>query len=31
MLASDAFHLFRNLIDNRPFPIVHDIGQMMEG
>lgn len=31
VLASDAFHLYRNLIDKRPFPIVHDIGQMMEG
>lgn len=31
VLASDAFHLYRNLLDGKPFPIVHDIGQMMEG
>jgi len=31
VLASDAFHLYRNLLDGLPFPIVHDVGQMMEG
>ncbi len=31
VLASDAFHLYANLLDGLPFPIVHDIGQMMEG
>lgn len=31
VLASDAFHLYRNLTDGLPFPIVHDVGQMMEG
>ncbi|MGO4833124.1 N-acyl homoserine lactonase family protein [Rhizobiaceae sp. 2RAB30] len=31
VLASDAFHLYRNLTDGLPFPIVHDVGQMMQG
>ncbi|MGB3503542.1 MAG: N-acyl homoserine lactonase family protein [Mesorhizobium sp.] len=31
VLASDAFHLYRNLTDGLPFPIVHDVGEMMEG
>jgi glyoxylase-like metal-dependent hydrolase (beta-lactamase superfamily II) len=31
VLASDAFHLYANLLDGLPFPIVHDVGQMMEG
>lgn len=31
VLASDAVHLYRNLTERRPFPIVHDIGAMMDG
>lgn len=31
VLASDAFHLYRNLVDGLPFPVLHDVGQMMEG
>jgi glyoxylase-like metal-dependent hydrolase (beta-lactamase superfamily II) len=30
VLASDAFHLYMNLSTGRPFPIVHDVGAMME-
>jgi glyoxylase-like metal-dependent hydrolase (beta-lactamase superfamily II) len=31
VLASDAAHLFANLEQGRPFPIVHDVGAMLEG
>ena len=31
VLASDATHLYANMKQVRPFPIVHDIGAMVEG
>jgi len=31
VLASDAMHLYANGEERRPFPIVHDIGAMIEG
>lgn len=31
VLSSDAAHLFANLDQRTPFPIVHDVGAMMEG
>jgi glyoxylase-like metal-dependent hydrolase (beta-lactamase superfamily II) len=31
VLASDAAHLYANLEQARPFPIVHDLGAMLEG
>lgn len=31
VLSSDAAHLFANLDRRTPFPIVHDVGAMMEG
>ncbi len=31
VLASDAMHLYANAAEGRPFPIVHDIGAMIEG
>ncbi len=31
VLASDASHLYANLNENRPFPIVYDVGRMIEG
>jgi glyoxylase-like metal-dependent hydrolase (beta-lactamase superfamily II) len=31
VLASDATHLYANMGEVRPFPIVHDVGAMVEG
>lgn len=31
VLASDAAHLYANMDDARPFPIVFDVGRMIEG
>ncbi len=31
VLASDGAHLYANIDDARPFPIVYDLGAMMEG
>lgn len=31
VLASDASHLYTNMMDRRPFPIVFSVGDMMEG
>jgi glyoxylase-like metal-dependent hydrolase (beta-lactamase superfamily II) len=31
VLASDASHYYENMETARPFPIVHDVGQMVEG
>lgn len=31
VLASDAAHLYANMDEERPFPIVYDIGAMVEG
>jgi glyoxylase-like metal-dependent hydrolase (beta-lactamase superfamily II) len=31
VLASDAAHFYANIDEGRPFPIVHDIGAMLEG
>jgi len=31
VLASDASHLYANMHEKRPFPIVHDVGRMVEG
>lgn len=31
VLASDASHFYENMERQRPFPIVYDIGQMLEG
>ena len=31
VLASDATHLYANMEEVRPFPIVHDVGAMVEG
>ncbi|HXQ12886.1 MAG TPA: N-acyl homoserine lactonase family protein [Caulobacteraceae bacterium] len=31
VLASDAAHLYANMDEGRPFPIVHDVAAMLEG
>jgi glyoxylase-like metal-dependent hydrolase (beta-lactamase superfamily II) len=31
VLASDASHLYANFEQARPFPIVHNVGDMIEG
>jgi glyoxylase-like metal-dependent hydrolase (beta-lactamase superfamily II) len=31
VLASDASHLYANMSEERPFPIVYDVGEMIEG
>jgi glyoxylase-like metal-dependent hydrolase (beta-lactamase superfamily II) len=31
VLASDASHLYANMHEERPFPIVYDVGRMIEG
>lgn len=31
VLASDASHYYRNMVEKRPFPIVHSVGDMVEG
>jgi len=31
VLASDAAHLYANIEEGRPFPIVHDVAAMLEG
>ena len=31
VLASDASHLYANMSEKRPFPIVYDVGEMVEG
>jgi glyoxylase-like metal-dependent hydrolase (beta-lactamase superfamily II) len=31
VLASDASHYYRNIEERRPFPIVHNVGDMVEG
>jgi glyoxylase-like metal-dependent hydrolase (beta-lactamase superfamily II) len=31
VLASDASHYYENFTAGRPFPIVHDVGAMLEG
>lgn len=31
VLASDASHLCANMEQKRPFPVVHNVGEMMEG
>jgi glyoxylase-like metal-dependent hydrolase (beta-lactamase superfamily II) len=31
VLASDAAHLYANMDEVRPFPIVYDVGDMVEG
>lgn len=31
VLASDASHYYRNMEEGRPFPIVHNVGDMVEG
>jgi glyoxylase-like metal-dependent hydrolase (beta-lactamase superfamily II) len=31
VLASDASHLYANMGESRPFPIVYDVGRMLEG
>ncbi|HEY1750103.1 MAG TPA: hypothetical protein VGG29_02510 [Caulobacteraceae bacterium] len=31
VLASDAAHFYANIDEGRPFPIVHDVGAMLEG
>ena len=31
VLASDASHLYANMEEKRPFPIVYSVGEMMEG
>jgi glyoxylase-like metal-dependent hydrolase (beta-lactamase superfamily II) len=31
VLASDATHYYENMDSGRPFPIVHDVGAMLEG
>ncbi|HMH17186.1 MAG TPA: N-acyl homoserine lactonase family protein [Burkholderiales bacterium] len=31
VLASDASHLYENMHEERPFPIVYDVGRMIEG
>ncbi len=31
VLASDAAHLYANMNEGRPFPIVHDVAAMLEG
>ncbi|MEM9652963.1 MAG: N-acyl homoserine lactonase family protein [Actinomycetota bacterium] len=31
VLASDASHFYENMLSKRPFPIIHDLGAMLEG
>jgi glyoxylase-like metal-dependent hydrolase (beta-lactamase superfamily II) len=31
VLASDASHLYANMEQNRPFPAVYNVGDMLEG
>ncbi len=31
VLASDAAHFYANMVESRPFPIVHNVANMMEG
>lgn len=31
VIASDASHLYANMNEMRPFPIVFDVGRMLEG
>ena len=31
VLASDATHLYANIEQSRPFPVVHDVGEMLQG
>ena len=31
VLASDASHLYANIEQSRPFPVVHDVGEMLQG
>ena len=31
MLASDAAHLYANINQGRPFPVVYNVGDMLEG
>ena len=31
VLASDASHLYANMEETKPFPIVFDVGQMVDG
>jgi glyoxylase-like metal-dependent hydrolase (beta-lactamase superfamily II) len=31
VLASDASHLYANIEQGRPFPVVHDVGEMLQG
>jgi glyoxylase-like metal-dependent hydrolase (beta-lactamase superfamily II) len=31
VLASDASHYYANMEDKRPFPIVYNVGDMVEG
>ena len=31
VLASDAAHFYANMIEGNPFPIVYDVGAMIEG
>jgi glyoxylase-like metal-dependent hydrolase (beta-lactamase superfamily II) len=31
VLASDATHLYANMLEGRPFPIVYNVGDMLEG
>jgi glyoxylase-like metal-dependent hydrolase (beta-lactamase superfamily II) len=31
VIASDATHLYANMNEQRPFPIVFDVGRMLEG
>lgn len=31
VLASDASHYYANMVEGRPFPIVHNVGDMMDG
>ena len=31
VLASDASHLYANIEQARPFPVVHDVGEMLQG
>jgi glyoxylase-like metal-dependent hydrolase (beta-lactamase superfamily II) len=31
VLASDAAHFYANMDEGRPFPLVHDVGAMLEG
>ena len=31
VLASDAAHLYANMEEGRPFPLVYNVGEMLEG